>query len=64
MLKQSVNLLLNDISQMEAIFVDLCTEEEQVMMKLKRLSVKKYEVVPQISSIAEYGQTWRNQVSL
>ena len=49
---------------MEAIFVDLCTEEEQVMMKLKRLSVKKYEVVPQISSIAEYGQTWRNQVSL
>ena len=57
MLKQCVNLLLNDISQMEAIFVDLCTAEEQVMMKLKRLSAKKYDVLPQISSIVGYGQT-------
>ena len=41
----------------ENIFVDLCTEGEGLMMKLKRLSVKKYEMVDQFSGIDGYGHT-------
>ena len=42
---------------MKTIFDDLYFEEKQLMMKLKRLSVKKYEVVDQISGIDWYGHT-------
>ena len=57
MIKQWVYLLLNDISKMKTVFDDLCSEGEQHMMKLKRLSVKKYEVMNQILGIDGYGHT-------
>ena len=42
---------------MKTVFDDLYSEGEQHMMKLKRLSVKKYEVMNQILGIDGYGHT-------